>query len=333
MEEPVEGDRKNESEGDFRDLIKEHLEKLGSRELTAATLAATRAGLAIRDDNKEDRGRETEVTSEKADQYVGHHAIVTKDDFVSQKIILENLNQAFPDSYFITEEKPEDLSPEVTSKVLNGANYLEHLNDDVWGIDPVDGSSQKASGGPEWSVSVGMMRGEEHTVGAIFAPDIRGGQLVFGEKGKGVWVSEYGRPPQKVERREKEDKDLLIYMGVDVCLDPKFNNFVNEVANDRRTRTVKTDGSCPQGLAMVVLGRVDAFIQPTQRVWDWFGALPLLEEVGMKMQFYRFVDGQIVMVGRPTTDDYDPSSRNLGFVCGLPGVVNRIFTELQNKYG
>ncbi len=310
--------------------LDEAVEQIEGKELKASVNAVRSAGKKL----LENESSEAEVIETKDDEFVGHHAIVTKEDIISQDLILGMLHKDFPEAHFITEEKAgEDADPEVTGRILSRENYSQHLDGLVFGIDPIDGSSQRANGGAEWSISVGAMENGEHIGGAIFAPDIKGGQLVFGEKGKGVWVSEYGKPPVKVEISKNEDRDLLIYTGVDVCLDPKFNRFVNEVANDKRTRTVKSDGSCPQGLIMVALERVDAFIQPTQRVWDWFGALPLVEESGGKVQFYRFEGGEIVPVDKPERADYDPESRNLGFVAGRPQVVDRLFSQLREQYG
>lgn len=309
--------------------LSEVLDQIGSKELKASVGAVVSAGKKLLEN--EGQG---EVIETKDDEFVGHHAIVTKEDIISQDLILSRLHEDFPEAYFITEEKAgEDANPEVTERILSGENYSQRLDGLVFGIDPIDGSSQRANGGPEWSISVGAMENGEHLGGAVFAPDIKGGQLVFGAKGKGVWVSEYGKPPVEVKISKDEDRDLLIYTGVDVCLDPRFNHFINEVANDKKTRTVKSDGSCPQGLIMAALGRVDAFIQPTQRVWDWFGALPLVEESEGKVQFYRFEDGEIKPVDKPERADYDPESRNLGFIAGRPQVVDRLFSQLREQYG
>lgn len=69
--------------------------------LTACIKAALAGGKAI--ENFRPKKAET-----KGDKHVGHHAIVTEADFISQHAILKELKKRDPAGFFITEEIVKD---------------------------------------------------------------------------------------------------------------------------------------------------------------------------------------------------------------------------------
>ncbi len=305
------------------DFIGRYLDDVKNDKLIASIIATLNAGNIIMD-----IGVSQEETQEKEDIFLGHHSIVTEADIESQELILNYISNQFPHAWFITEENP---TKKFTNKVLSKDNSLNQYHKLVFGIDPLDGTSQYQNRLYEWGISVGVMEDLEHTIGVIYSPSIRYGCLVYGSKSKGVFLAEMGLGAKEARVSEvKKDEDILINFGVDILLDPKFNRFSNEVADTYRTTT--SNGSCALGLALVASGKIDAFVQPPQRVWDWFGGYPLVEEAGGKMQFYRMENGKIFLIDKPQLEDYNPESKNLGFIAGNSELVGTLSNKLVHTY-
>lgn len=266
----------------------------------------------------------------KGDEFVGHHAIITRADVLAQTIILETLLDRVPDDYFIAEEKAED--PRLSARILTAENFLRHLGGEVFGVDAVDGSSQHDRLLSEWSVSVGLMEAGVHTMGAIYAPDVRGGLLVIGARDHGAYVAERGKPFQKVVvERGRAPSDAMLNYGVDFPLFPEYDRFLHNVSH--HFRTTKSVGSCALGLALVACGRVDVLVQPTQRAWDWFAGRLLVEEAGGKVQFYKIRERGVILVKSLQPEDYDPTKKDLGLVAGVPKLVDELSAQLIQQYG
>lgn len=262
------------------------------------------------------------------DDFSSHHSITTHADRVVQNMLLAKLLKYFPEAYFITEEKTENEN--LRHRILTAENYLSHLNGQVFGIDPLDGTSQHYSGLYEWSVSAGLKEKGVHTMGIVFAPAILGGVLVAAESNR-VLYSEAGSPFKTAHIKAKQDlQDAMIYLGIDIPRFREFNSFVNSLSEE--ARTTKTAGSCALGLALVAIGRVDVLIQPPQRVWDWFGGCTLVEMAGGKMLYYRIENGKIIPVESPEPTDYNPASKNLGVIAGVPSLVDIVTDQLVRQY-
>ncbi|MBS3075837.1 hypothetical protein J4429_05260 [Candidatus Pacearchaeota archaeon] len=301
--------------------LKKQLDEIGDSVLKSMVLATLKAG------NKITKKEYNDELMEKGE----HHFIVTSADFISQKIILKKLSADFPSAYFITEEKEKDKK--LRNKTLNSENFKEYVykkENYIFGIDSLDGTSQYKNGLYEWSVSIGEMF-ERNERGSIYAPEIKGGLLAFGGAGNGVYLAEGKNKIQKAYvAKDKEDKNSLIYYGVDIPLYSNYNRFVNEIANF--SRTINICGSCALGLALVACGKIDAFIQPTQAIWDWFAGYPLVENAGGKIQFYRFKGENILLIDKPDLEDYNPEKKNLGFIAGNKKLVGRLIEKLINLY-
>jgi fructose-1,6-bisphosphatase/inositol monophosphatase family enzyme len=271
----------------------------------------------------------------KFDAGYGHSSSSTSADALSQQLILQKLRQRFANACILTEEKPgnEDrLSLILTRDTL----YMMQAGI-TFGVDPIDGTSEFKNGLYEWALSIGVMRDGVHMGGAIYAPAIRGGILVVGERGKGAFLSEAGKKLRKVRvssriaSSEEDRKKLVIYLGCDFHWLPEFAAF--EKAFAKQVNRTKSTGSCAVGLAMVAAGKVDVLIQPVQKPWDWFAGYPLVEEAGGKFQFYHYREGTIEPLAKPDLVGYDPKRPNLAFIAGNPELVDWLFELLLANYG
>ncbi len=271
-------------------------------------------------------------SEKKFDAGYGHVATTTAADHIAQRMILRFLSRRSHQARFLTEEKAEKMDAKIVQGVITAKDFHTIAQGVVYGIDPIDGTSMFKNRLWEWSSSVGVMVDGQHIGGAIFAPMLRGGILLVGERGKGVMMFENSG---KVKSRpvvpfNQKPKDSVVYIGPDIFFLNKFAPFMSEIGP--QLRTMNCTGSCAVGLAYVAAGRIDALIQPAQKAWDWFAGYPLVEGVGGKMQCYHYRDGAIVPLNAPDIASYDPSCPNMAFIAGVPSLVDFLFETLKKTY-
>ena len=63
----------------------------------------------------------------------------------------------------------------------------------LWCLDPIDGTSNYAFGSPNWGVSVGLVRGENAVLGAVFLPGL--GEMYLAAAGFGATINGISIPP------------------------------------------------------------------------------------------------------------------------------------------
>ncbi|MFL5264704.1 MAG: inositol monophosphatase family protein [Anaeromyxobacteraceae bacterium] len=97
--------------------------------------------------------------------------IVTAADLESDRLIRAGLVEAFPDDALVSEEAPTG-----GDRLAEGGR--------AWIVDPIDATRDYASGGDEFSVSIGLAVGGEAVLGAVCAP--ARGELIVGAIGAGV---------------------------------------------------------------------------------------------------------------------------------------------------
>jgi myo-inositol-1(or 4)-monophosphatase len=296
--------------------------------IQAATMVAVKAGEGILSGRFAGQESDSNEGEEKGDPNVGHHAIVTRSDTGAQKFILTQLASEFPEARFIGEEKSDILRDRIVRQ-----NQLDTLVEEplVIIVDPIDGSSSYKKTIEEWGVSIGpIFQGLHHQGGAIYCPDVRDGMLVYGERGKGVFLREGRDNPRPVSVVKQTRKNAYIYIGPDIffMLD-RFGRFLN--AASKEIRTTNCSGSCVMSLAKVAAGKVDALIQPVQCPWDWAAGFPLVEEAGGKFLFYNYESGRPEQIER-TTAVYSPVQRNAAFIAGAPDIVDWLWELLQKHW-
>jgi len=113
-------------------------------------------------------------------------------DYQGQRYTLERFASLFPKVRFFAEESTNGLPNRLRSMVINRSK-LHKLPQEFRTIDPVDGSVDYYSGGAEWCVGSAGWKDGRFTDGVAFAPDLKGGLVCVGEKGKGCKVGRFER--------------------------------------------------------------------------------------------------------------------------------------------
>lgn len=105
--------------------------------------------------------------------YKGHSSPVTEADIALDTFLKETLGALLPEAGWLSEETADD--PARLSRDL------------VWIVDPIDGTRAFSTGHPDWSVSIGLVRGGRPVLGVVHAPIHD--RLYEARLGAGAWCN------------------------------------------------------------------------------------------------------------------------------------------------
>jgi myo-inositol-1(or 4)-monophosphatase len=202
-------------------------------------------------------------------------SIVTEIDLESQRRIFEVITAAYPEHVLMGEEGD------------GGGSDRSH----TWIVDPLDGTSNYASGIPFACVSVAVADSDGVVVGAIFEPFRR--ELFTAVRGGGAWLD-----GQRLAVRDEPDLGQVLVMTGLQSDDP-----TQIAAHSRRVEALhlRSRGArmlgCPAlCLAYVAAGRVDAFFErDATYAWDVAAGSLMVHEAGGRCED---LDGGPVNLGR-----------------------------------
>ena len=178
----------------------------------------------------------------------GPRDFVTKTDKRAEEILIEELSKSKKKFSFITEE----------SGILKNADV-----DNVWIIDPIDGTTNFLHGIPHFAISLALKINNEIVSGIIFDP-IKN-EMFYAEKNNGAYFNN-----QRIRVSKKNNLDECLF-GTNID-GVKFTNL-----------NVRCSGSASLDLAYVSAGRLDGFFQKKLNIWDIAAGVLLIEEAGGKI--------------------------------------------------
>lgn len=245
-------------------------------ELLEVCVAAANAGGEVLIDGLNGPKR-VQMKSERA-------SIVTEIDLASQARVFEVIGGAYPGHVIMGEEGDG-----------GGADRSY-----IWLVDPLDGTSNYASGIPFACVSVAVKDLDGVVAGAIFEPFRR--ELYTATRGGGAWLGD-----ERLEARDEPDLGrVLIATGLQSDDPTEIAAHARRIEalhlHSRGSRALGCPALC---LAYVAAGRLDAFYErDATYAWDVAAGSLMISEAG----------------GR--CDDLDGGSLNLG-----PGISNVLGTN------
>lgn len=187
----------------------------------------------------------------------GVHDLVTNGDLASEKALVSVLRAAFPQHALLSEE----------GRAVAGEGLR-------WVVDPVDGTTNYARGLPCWTVSVGLMDGDEYLVGAVYDPVH--GEMFSAWKGGGAYLN--GEP---IRARETSTiDDCLFSFGLSYDSHERAQIMAVSAHMAPICMTVRDLGSAALALAYVACGRMDCYFHSHLMPWDAVGGKVILEEAG-----------------------------------------------------
>lgn len=215
-------------------------------ELTAGAAIARKAGdlaLKIREGNIG-----IEVKSDESP--------VTIADRACEKLIVEELQRAFPEDGLLGEE---------------GA-ARESSNGRRWIIDPIDGTRDFIRGTRAWSVLVGLEEAGKVVAGFAYFPST--GEMFSAARGEGAFWD--GQRIQTSGAQKKSDA-LLCCNGLSYMYRYPFAKDLIQWLSE--FWTVRSMGGCLDAM-LVATGRADAWIEAQAKPWDLAPLKIIAEEAG-----------------------------------------------------
>lgn len=187
---------------------------------------------------------------------------VTEVDQAAEQAIIEVLKTAYPDHAILAEESGASAN-------------LHDDNENVWIIDPLDGTTNFIHGFPQYCVSIALQQRGQITQAVIYDPTRN--DLFTATKGAGAYLNE------KRMRVTKRDKiaDALIGTG----FPSRATDNIDEYQKMFKIMTqscagLRSPGSAALDLAYVACGRFDGFFQKGLQPWDMAAGSLLITESG-----------------------------------------------------
>ena len=187
---------------------------------------------------------------------------VTEVDHAAEQAIIDVLKNAYPDHAILAEESGPSAN-------------LHDENENVWIIDPLDGTTNFIHGFPQYCVSIALQQRGQITQALVYDPTRN--DLFTATKGAGAYLND---KRLRVTKRDKIADALIgtgfIYRDKD-ALDEYLKMFRVMTENCTGLRRA---GAAALDLAYVAAGRLDGFFEKGLKPWDMAAGSLLITESG-----------------------------------------------------
>ena len=216
--------------------------------LTIAIDLARQAGVLLRDGFDQ----LTEVN------YKGEIDLITEFDLRSEKLLVEGIQQSFPNDAILAEE-----------------NGLIGESEHCWFIDPLDGTTNFAHGIPIFVISLAFAQGSQPLLGVIYDP--MRDELFHATIDGGAWLND--RRLHVSTASTLNESLLATGFPYDMRTNPD-NNLDHFAELILRSRGVRRLGAAALDLAYVASGRYDGYWEMRLWPWDWGAGLLMVKSAG-----------------------------------------------------
>lgn len=184
--------------------------------------------------------------------------IITKADFLSERIIKRIIKTSFPDHQILAEE----------------SGYSSKKSPYLWIIDPVDGTTNFSMHNPLWAISIALCYQGEVQLGLVLAPVL--GEVFLAVKGLGAFLN--GQPIRVSDKRLKEAISTFCHGRETKYVKRALKYYEKQKLSYFDCRQM---GSASLELAYTAAGRIESIGIPGARAWDVAaGALIVSEAKG-----------------------------------------------------
>jgi len=191
---------------------------------------------------------------------------VTEVDHAAEEAIMSTLRQAYPDHAFLGEE---------TGLTQGRVQAAVHEAENVWIVDPLDGTTNFLHGLPHYCVSIALMQRGAVTQAVVYDPNRD--ELYTASKGRGAFLNDRRI---RVSSRTKLD-EALVGTGFPFRKIESVDRYMTLLkAVMKRTAGVRRPGAAALDLAYVAAGRYDAFFELGLAPWDVAAGSLLVTEAG-----------------------------------------------------
>ena len=226
--------------------------------------------------------------------YKGVIDLVTESDHASEAFLLGEIKSAFPGGHILAEE----------------SGNIQGSNEDLWYIDPLDGTVNYAHHIPIFCVSIGFASNGVLTLGAVYDP--MRDEMFTAEKDKGAFLN--GKKIQ-VSNTTELGKSLLVTGFPYDTWNTELDNFKYFERLGKKTQGVRRLGSAALDACYVGAGRFDGFWEYKLKPWDVAAGGLIAAEAGAKVTA---IDGREDFLSAP-----------LSILATTPGIYESIKEQLK----
>jgi len=205
--------------------------------------------------------KEREIFDDTRIEYKGEKDLVSYVDKETEKFLVSGLREILPEAGFITEEKTVKTEEK---------NFK-------WVIDPLDGTTNFIHDLPIYSVSIGLLDGEESVLGVVY--EINRDESFVAWKNGGAFLNGKRIHISSI----KELKKSLIATGFPYDLEDKTDAYF-EIMKElvRYSHGLRRMGSAAVDMCYVASGRMEAYYEFNIQLWDIAAGVIILTEAGGK---------------------------------------------------
>ncbi len=185
---------------------------------------------------------------------------VTKADLETEAQIKQIILQYFPNSSFLGEE--------------SGGNIHD---EELWVIDPIDGTRNYIRGLPFWGVEIAFVKNGQPVIGVSYSPCLN--ELMYAQEGKGAYLNE---------------KKATV-SGITTLSDAVLNHGTLKYYQDSLPQLLSLASTCAHqrgygdfyGYHLVASGRSDIMLDAKNGPWDIAALKIIIEEAGGKVTNFK----------------------------------------------
>ena len=181
----------------------------------------------------------------------GPSDFVTNADTKAEKIIIDELTRSRKNYSILSEESGSKENKDI---------------DNVWIIDPIDGTINFLHGVPHFAISIALKSNNEIVSGLIYDP-IKD-EMFYAEKNNGAY---FNNKRIRVSKRKKMEDCLFASGEID-------HENIKQKTNAKLS--IRKSGSAALDMAYVASGRYDGYFQKNLNLWDIAAGIIIVKEAG-----------------------------------------------------
>jgi 3'(2'), 5'-bisphosphate nucleotidase len=229
------------------------------KELEIAEGLARKAGAVILDFYAK------EIVAEQKLSVDNFYEPVTEADRAASRVIVDGLQESFPEDAVLSEEEKDDPVARLTKKR-------------VWIVDPIDGTAGFVKKDGDFAVHIGLAVDGEPILGVVYLPNFN--FLYFAVKGQGSFVNKAGN----INKLKVSNKDKISDLSIALTRH-HWSKKMDRVLTEFQFREMVRRGSVGLKIGLIAETECDIYIHLGGRtkLWDTCAPQIILEEAGGRL--------------------------------------------------
>ncbi|MCX4187632.1 inositol monophosphatase family protein [Methylophaga sp. OBS4] len=193
-------------------------------------------------------------------QYKKDGSIVTIADQAMQHQLTAALAEAYPDIALLGEEMPLQQQ----QQLLDSGQLL-------WCLDPIDGTSNFASGLPFFSISLALIENGQVSLGLVYDPIMD--ESFTAKIGQGAWLNDVPLQAEQTGLTLEQSIALIDFKRLPATI-------ASRLVSERPFGSQRSLGSVALELCWIAAGRAQLYLHGGQQLWDYAAAQLIIAEAG-----------------------------------------------------